>query len=560
MLLIIFKNNTITIAFAVINCTFGTDFEKLILTVRKIKTNNNLTLKEHMNKNLKLAIMLVAASILGSAATMMATSELQKKGVLTDTYVMTTDGRTADGDNGFVRTSTRPIDLSRDFTDVAENTINCVVSIKNYATPKQNMYQGDFIDPFEFFFGPGFGQGQRQRQQQPQKSEPQQRGMGSGVIISPDGYIVTNNHVIDGAEKLEVTLNDNRTFNATVVGSDEKTDIALIKINAKDLHAITFGNSDAVKVGQWCVAVGNPFGFNSTVTAGIISAKARGMSDSNTNNGIKAFIQHDAAVNPGNSGGALVNTAGELIGINTMIYSQTGNYSGVSFAVPSNTVKKVITDIKQYGTVQRAVLGIQYTELTAEKAKEENITATAEGIYVAKVTDRGAAKEAGLQEGDVIVKLNGARVKDSGEMQEEMNKLRPGDKAEVEYYRDNKLKRTTVTFKNDQGNTKMTKQSDVMSLGCAFTELSKDDKQDLAISKGLKVVGVKAGKFKNAGIRDGFIITDINNIPVDSRDDVENIYNQIMRSGDVDKVMFITGFYPTGKKVYYAVDLSDDEQ
>jgi Do/DeqQ family serine protease len=511
-----------------------------------------------MNKNLKLAIMLVAASILGSGVTMMATSELQKKGVITDTYVKNMDSRTAN--DGFVQTSTRMIDTSRDFTEVAENTINCVVSIKSYATPQQNYYQGgDFFDPFEFFFGPGFGQGQRQRkQQQPQKSEPQPKGMGSGVIISADGYIVTNNHVIDGAEKLEVTLNDNRQFNATVVGTDEKTDIALIKINAKDLHAITFGNSDALKPGQWCVAVGNPFGFNSTVTAGIISAKARGMSTSD-NGGIKAFIQHDAAVNPGNSGGALVNTAGELIGINTMIYSQTGNYSGCSFAVPSNTVKKVITDIKQYGTVQRAVLGIQYTELTAEKAKEEKITATNEGIYVAKVTDRGAAKEAGLQEGDVIVKLNGARVKDSGEMQEEMNKLRPGDKAEVEYYRDNKLRHTTVTFKNDQGNTKMTKQSDVMSLGCAFTELSKDDKEDLAISKGLKVVGVKAGKFKNAGIRDGFIITDINNIPVDTRDDVENIYNQIMRSSDSDKVMFITGFYPTGKKVYYAVDLSDEE-
>lgn len=515
-----------------------------------------------MNKNLKLAAMLVAASILGSAATMMATSELQKKGVITDTYVLNKESNDADGNNGFVRTSTRTVDMSRDFTDVAESTINTVVSIKSFATPQQ--YQGDFFDPFEWFFGPGYGGGNGQRgrqQQQPKKSEPQPRGMGSGVIISPDGYIVTNNHVIDGAEKLEVTLNDNRTFNATVVGTDEKTDIALIKINAKDLHAITFGNSDAVKVGQWCVAVGNPFGFNSTVTAGIISAKARGLSESSNsgNNGIKAFIQHDAAVNPGNSGGALVNTAGELIGINTMIYSQTGNYSGCSFAVPSNTVKKVITDIKQYGTVQRAVLGIQYTELTAEKAKEEKITATTEGIYVAKVTDRGAAKEAGLEEGDVIVKLNGARVKDSGEMQEEMNKLRPGDKAEVEYYRDNKLRRTTVTFKNDQGNTKMTKQSDVMSLGCAFTELSKEDKQDLAISKGLKVVGVKAGKFKNAGIRDGFIITDINNIPVDSRDDVENIYNQIMRSSDSDKVMFITGFYPTGKKVYYAVDLSDDE-
>ena len=225
-----------------------------------------------MNKNLKLAIMLVAASILGSGVTMMATSELQKKGVITDTYVLNKESKPSS--DGFVQTATRTVDLSRDFTDVAENTINCVVSIKSYATPQQNYYQGGFIDPFEFFFGPGFGQGQRQRQQQPQqKSEPQPTGMGSGVIISPDGYIVTNNHVINGAEKLEVTLNDNRQFNATVVGTDEKTDVALIKINAKDLHAITFGNSDAVKPGQWCVAVGNPFGFNSTVTAGIISAK-----------------------------------------------------------------------------------------------------------------------------------------------------------------------------------------------------------------------------------------------------------------------------------------------
>ena len=221
-----------------------------------------------MKKNLKLALMLVAASVMGSAATVMTTSELQKKGVISDAYVMNEESQPSN--DGFVRTSTRTVDMSRDFTDVAENTINCVVSIKNLATPKQSLYGGDYFDPFEFFFGPGFGQGQRrqQQQQQQQKSEPQQRGMGSGVIISPDGYIVTNNHVIDGAEKLEVTLNDNRTFNATVVGSDEKTDIALIKINAKDLHAITFGNSDAVKPGQWCVAVGNPYGFNSTVTAG----------------------------------------------------------------------------------------------------------------------------------------------------------------------------------------------------------------------------------------------------------------------------------------------------
>ena len=513
-----------------------------------------------MNRKSKLALMLVGASIIGSATTLMATTALKSAGVDVDTFIPAKE-QTVSDPNGFVTTSTRTGALGNDFTAVAENTINSVVSIKSFETPRrQQMYGGDF-DPFEFFFGPGFGNGggQRRQQQQQQKSDPQPKGSGSGVIISEDGYIVTNNHVIDGAEKLEVTLNDNSTYNATVVGTDESTDIALIKINAKGLHPIVFGNSDAVKVGEWCVAVGNPFGLNSTVTAGIISAKGRGVNESSSM-GIKSFIQHDAAVNPGNSGGALVNTAGELIGINTMIYSTTGNYSGCSFAVPSNTVKKVVTDIKQYGTVQRAVLGIQYRELNAELAKEHNITATNEGIYVAQVNDRSAAKEAGLEEGDVIVKLNGADVNNSGEMQEQMNKLRPGDKASLSYYRNNKLHSTTVTFKNNQGNTKITKSSDMMSLGCAFTELTTKEKKDLGISQGLKVIGVKAGKFKRAGIKDGFIITDINNTNVNSREDVENIYNQIMRSADADKVMFVTGLYPTGKKVYYAVDLSDEEE
>ena len=513
-----------------------------------------------MNRKSKLALMLVGASIIGSATTLMATTALKSAGVDVDTFIPAKE-QTVSDPNGFVTTSTRTGALGNDFTAVAENTINSVVSIKSFETPRrQQMYGGDF-DPFEFFFGPGFGNGggQRRQQQQQQKSDPQPKGSGSGVIISEDGYIVTNNHVIDGAEKLEVTLNDNSTYNATVVGTDESTDIALIKINAKGLHPIVFGNSDAVKVGEWCVAVGNPFGLNSTVTAGIISAKGRGVNESSSM-GIKSFIQHDAAVNPGNSGGALVNTAGELIGINTMIYSTTGNYSGCSFAVPSNTVKKVVTDIKQYGTVQRAVLGIQYRELNAELAKEHNITATNEGIYVAQVNDRSAAKEAGLEEGDVIVKLNGANVNNSGEMQEQMNKLRPGDKASMSYYRNNKLHSTTVTFKNNQGNTKITKSSDMMSLGCAFTELTTKEKKDLGISQGLKVIGVKAGKFKRAGIKDGFIITDINNTNVNSREDVENIYNQIMRSADADKVMFVTGLYPTGKKVYYAVDLSDEEE
>lgn len=512
-----------------------------------------------MKKNSKLAIMLICASVVGSATTIMATTALKSAGVNVDTFIPSENANTIQEDN-FVQTSTRLPDTSTDFTAVAEKTVSSVVSIKSFETPRQQqMYGGDF-DPFEFFFGPGFGQQRRQPQQGQKKSEskPQPKGSGSGVIISADGYIVTNNHVIDGAEKLEVTLDDNSKYNATVVGTDPNTDIALIKINAKELKPVTFANSDNIKLGQWVLAVGNPFGLNSTVTAGIISAKARGMAESNA--GIKAFIQHDAAVNPGNSGGALVNTAGELVGINTMIVSQTGNYSGCSFAVPSNTVKKIVTDIKQYGTVQRAVLGIQYQEFDADLAEEHKVTATKDGIYVAKVNDLSAAKEAGLQEGDVIVKINDAPVKNSGELQEQMNKLRPGDKIQVSYYRDNKLKTTTVTLKNNQGSTKVTKSSDMLTLGCAFAELTDAEKRDLNISKGIKVVGIKAGKFKRAGVKDGFVITDINNSPVSTREDVENIYNQIMRASDSDKVMFITGLYPTGKKVYYAVDLSDVEE
>lgn len=509
--------------------------------------------------------MMVAASVLGSATTLLATSGVEK---IRDIYIQSSADTVAQvKDNGIVKTSTRPVVNGRygnmlDFTDAAESTINSVVSIKSFATPRQQQYYGGDFDPFEFFFGPGYGgQGgsQRRQQQQPQqKSEPQPRGTGSGVIISEDGYIVTNNHVIDGAEKLEVTLNDNRKFNARVIGTDPNSDIALLKISATKLTPIIFANSDNVKVGEWVLAVGNPFGLNSTVTAGIVSAKARGVSKGN-NVGIESFIQHDAAVNPGNSGGALVNVNGELIGINTMIYSQTGNYAGHSFAIPSSVVNKIVTDIKQYGSVQRAVLGIQFTELDDDKAKEENITATTEGIYVNKVTDRSAAKEAGLREGDVIIGINGTEIKNRGQMLEEMSKLRPGDKATVKYIRDNKVKTTTVIFKNDQGTTNITKNSDFTSLGCAFLSLTAEEKEELGISNGVKVTGLKAGKFKDAGITNGFVITDINNIRVSNQDEVEDIYNAIMRDNESDKVMFITGITTTGKKVYRAVDLADPE-
>ena len=520
-----------------------------------------------MTSTKKLSLMLIAASVLGSATTLLATSGVEK---VRDIYIQSNADTSAQvKDDGIVKTSTRTVPATSryagalDFTKAAETSINSVVSIKSFATPRQQQFYGGDFDPFEFFFGPGFGgqgnsQRRQQQQQQQQKQEPQAKGVGSGVIISEDGYIVTNNHVIDGAEKLEVTLNDNRKFNARVIGTDPNTDIALLKISATKLSPIIFGNSDNVKVGEWVLAVGNPFGLNSTVTAGIVSAKARGV-NKGSNVGIESFIQHDAAVNPGNSGGALVNVDGELIGINTMIYSQTGNYAGHSFAIPSSVVKKIITDIKQYGSVQRAVLGIQFTELDADKAKEDNITATNEGVYVNKVSDRSAAKEAGLREGDVIVGLNDATIKNGAQMLEEMSKLRPGDKATIRYYRDNKLKSTDVTFKNDQGTTRITKSSDFTSLGCTFQSLTADEKEELGISNGVKVIGVKDGKFKDAGVKDGFIITDINNMRVNNQDEVEDIYNAIMRDKDSDKVMFITGITTTGKKIYRAVDLADPE-
>ncbi|MBD5224997.1 MAG: Do family serine endopeptidase [Bacteroidales bacterium] len=450
-----------------------------------------------------------------------------------------------------------------DFTHAAESTINGVVSIKSYATPRSysGSQSGSYGNPFyDFFFG---APQQRQQPQQRRQSEAHgelQRGLGSGVILSSDGYIVTNNHVIQGADRLEVTLNDNSIYNAKVIGSDPTTDVALLKIEADNLPVIPIGDSDALKVGEWVLAVGNPFGFTSTVTTGIVSAKARsvGAAAAGRSMGIESYIQTDAAVNPGNSGGALVNIKGELIGINTAIYSETGNYVGYSFAIPSSMVTKIVTDIKQYGTVQRAVLGVMFQELTPQMAKEKGITATNDGIYVAELVDRGAAMEAGLKEGDVIVAINGVPTHSTAQLQGEISKYRPGDKIDVKYIRDNKSANVTVTLRNNQGGTKLTKQNDYSDLGCALKELTDEQKREFRLSSGVQVSGLKDGKFKNAGIKEGFIIVDINNARVRTPEDVEEVYSAIMNSGDADKVMFITGIYPTGRKVYYAVDLSEE--
>ena len=307
------------------------------------------------------------------------------------------------------------------------------------------------------------------------------------------------------------------------------------------------------------LAVGNPFGFTSTVTTGIVSAKARSVASAAHGRpmGIESYIQTDAAVNPGNSGGALVNINGELVGINTAIYSETGNYVGYSFAIPTSIVTKIVTDIKQYGTVQRAILGVAYTELTPQIAKEKEITVVNDGIFVEEVVDRSAAMEAGIKPGDVIVAINDAPIHNTAQLQGEISKYRPGDKITVKYVRDNKIKSASVTLRNNQGDTKVTKANDFTALGCAFKKLSDEQLRQYQISGGIQVTGLKSGKFKDAGIKDGFIILDINNARVRSQEDVEKIYDAIMKGSDADKVMFITGIYPTGRKVYYAVDLSE---
>ena len=466
----------------------------------------------------------------------------------------------------FIRTASTPA-FETDFTEAAEKTVNAVVCIKSFASRQQNPYgnQGGY-DPFgmfDFFFGnPGGGQRQQPRQQQKQKkSEPVQTGLGSGVIISEDGYIVTNNHVIDNADKLEVLLNDNSTYEARIVGTDEASDLALIKIDAKGLSPITFGDSDAVKIGEWVLAVGNPFGFNSTVTAGIVSAKARSLGTNNKggNMSIESFIQTDAALNPGNSGGALVNLNGELIGINSAIYSNTGSYSGFSFAIPTTIVKKVMADIRQYGTVQRAMLGCSVVELDAKLAKEKGITAAKAGCLVASVNDMSTAKELGLQEDDLITAINGVEVHNFAQLVEQISKFRPGDKITVTYYRNNKVYQKTGVLRNSQGNTAITKKGDFSELGCAFMKITAETKQHLGISNGVQVQGLKGGAFKDAGVKDGFIITEINDTPVNSTDDVEYIYNQVMKNDNEEHVLFLKGLYPTGKKYYYAVNLENNE-
>jgi Do/DeqQ family serine protease len=378
-----------------------------------------------------------------------------------------------------------------------------------------------------------------------------QMGSGSGVIISNDGYIITNNHVIKGADEIEVVLNDKRSFSAVIIGTDPSTDIALIKISASELPTISYGNSDEVQVGEWVLAVGNPFNLTSTVTAGIVSAKGRNANILGGGSSIEAFIQTDAAVNPGNSGGALVNVKGELIGINTAIATNTGAFSGYSFAVPVNIAKKVAEDIKNFGTVQRAFLGLQIRDVDASLVNEEELKVN-NGVYVSDFLPNSAAESAGIKKGDVIIQIDQNKVKATPELMEIIGRKRPGDKITVTVNRKGQLNDFTVTLRNAEGKTSIVKKESTdlaQVLGGEFENVSKKELEALKIEGGVKVKRLTAGKLKETGIREGFIITKIDRSLVNNTKELLKILED--KKGGI----LIEGYYPNGSKAYYGFGL-----
>lgn len=441
--------------------------------------------------------------------------------------------------------------IGPDLTQAADASVHAVVHIR--ATINSTIKTIDVQDPFGDFFGGFFGNGGSGNRQQRQVQTPKQEGIGSGVIISSDGYIVTNNHVVDKSDELTVTLNDKREFKARLIGQDAATDLALIKIEGKSLPTLPIGDSDALKVGEWVLAVGNPLNLSSTVTAGIVSAKARNLGMSGD---IESFIQTDAAINQGNSGGALVNTSGELIGINAAIMSNTGSYTGYGFAIPTSIMKKVVADLKEYGVVQRAILGITGSDNSDELSKKEDL-GIIHGVYVNEITEDGAAANAGLKKKDVITAINDKAIHSMAELQETIARLAPGEKIKITYYREKKEKTLTLVLKNQQGTTKVVKSRDMEILGAAFRELTDDTKKQLSLSHGIEVTGLQDGKMKEAGIKKGFIIQKVNGQNINSVEDFESAFKAATQ--DPELVLFISGVYPSGKRTNYAVDLSDKE-
>ena len=411
------------------------------------------------------------------------------------------------------RTAFLPTENTPDFVDAAENSVDAVVQIMTKVVKQSNTY--------EDFFGALLGQlygypGQTRNNTMV--------AYGSGVVLTPDGYIVTNNHVVEGADEVEVTFNNKVKKTATIIGTDPTTDLALIKVEASDLPFLTFGDSDNVRIGEWVLAVGNPFNLTSTVTAGIVSAKARNLSILGEGTSVESFIQTDAAVNPGNSGGALVNTKGELVGINAAIASHTGSYEGYSFAIPSNIVRKVVDDLLLYGTTQRGYLGVQIAELTQELAEKEGLE-NIEGVYVGEVTEGGAAKLAGMQNGDVITAINGKKVNSTTQLKESIGQYRPGDKVDVEVNRNGRHHHYELTLLNEAGNVNLVKNGDAFynsEFGLMLQPINQNEMSRLNIKNGLKIVEIRQGRFMNSGVPVDFVITKVNGYAVNNKSELEN--------------------------------------
>ena len=425
-----------------------------------------------------------------------------------------------------------PTENTPDFVNAAERSVDAVVHIMTKVVRQSTTYNDFFGSLLGQLYGyPG------------QTRNNTMVAYGSGVVLTPDGYIVTNNHVVEGADEVEVTFNNKVKKTATIIGTDPTTDLALIKVEAEDLEYLTFGDSDNVRIGEWVLAVGNPFNLTSTVTAGIVSAKARNLSILGEGTSVESFIQTDAAVNPGNSGGALVNTKGELVGINAAIASHTGSYEGYSFAIPSNIVRKVVDDLLLYGTAQRGYLGVQIAELTQEIAEREGLE-NIEGVYIAEVTEGGAAKMAGLKSGDVITAINDKKVNSTTQLKESIGQYRPGDKVDVEVNRNGRHQHYELTLLNEAGNVDVVKKGDSFynsEFGLMLQPVNENDMSRLNVNSGLKIVEIRQGRFMNSGVPIDFVITKVNGYPVSSKTDLENA----LKNGRSRRTT-IEGIYPNG--------------
>ncbi|MBO7082461.1 MAG: trypsin-like peptidase domain-containing protein [Bacteroidales bacterium] len=429
-----------------------------------------------------------------------------------------------------------PREDAPDFVDAAEASVNAVVHIKTTIVRKTATYNDFFGAFFEHLYGiPG------------QTQTNTMVAYGSGVVLSPDGYIVTNNHVVEGADAIEVTFNNKVVREANIIGTDPTSDLALIKVDGSDLNYLVFGDSDKVKVGEWVLAVGNPFNLTSTVTAGIVSAKARDISILGEGSNVESFIQTDAAVNRGNSGGALVNTRGELIGINAAIASHTGSYEGYSFAIPSNIVRKVVDDLLMYGETQRAYIGLNPLEMNAKLAEKAGMKEI-KGVYVAGITPDGAAEKAGLKQGDVLTRINGTEVNSVTQLLESVRQYRPGDEVKINVIRNGRPDTYKVKLLNESGSTEMVKRGESFfngTFGLVLQPVNKQELKRLGLNSGLKVVEIRQGPFQGAGV-EGFIITAIDGKAVASKADLESAL-----ASNRSRKTYIEGVYPNGMRMTF---------